>query len=68
MSRIEEIKCRDDYKELLEYSHRMVEAWEEYTQYKACLQGKIHGTSYDWQKPMILAKQLDKLYVESRDV
>lgn len=64
MAKIDEIKNRDDYEDMLEYGHRMVEAWEEYTDYKLKLQEKMKGTSYDWQKPATLAKQLDKLYAE----
>lgn len=56
--KISELKKRADFDDLVEYAHRMVEAYEEYDQYRV----NIETTVVLDENPMALARRLDKYY------
>lgn len=61
--KIKDLEKREDYTDLLEYAHRMVEAWEEYSYFKQQLQEVIGYAD----KPMPIARRMEKIYLRNGD-
>ena len=58
--KIAELKKRDDFANLVEYAHRMADAYDVYSYYLVKFENSIDLD----ERPMALARRLDKIYVE----